>query len=200
MARTRTFIAVDPGEAIRQQALALQKQLTRGTDRVKWTEADNLHLTLQFLGEVERKETLAICQLVQRCAKSFPSFNLEVTGLGAFPTPRRPKIIWLGIGDGRDELIALHDRIEAPLAERGGYRREDRGYTPHLTLGRIASEEREDGWTEALAEHAGWSAGATLIDEVLVMSSELHRSGPVYSILGRAKLTGKRSREVPIVP
>jgi len=190
MPRIRTFIAVDPGEAIRAQAQALQKKLSHGHESVKWAEPDNLHITLLFLGEVERSDTLSVCQLVQKVARSTAPFTLEVAGLGAFPNVRRPKILWIGAGEGADAMKELHDRIETPLLERGGYRTEDRGYTPHLTLGRISSDDRDEGWTDKLAELANWSAGSSTINEVLVMSSELHRSAPIYSILGSAKLTG----------
>lgn len=191
MARIRTFIAVDIGDAIRSRVVALQQKLERTPGGVKWTEPDNLHLTLLFLGEVDKMEVLSICRLVEKESRKLAPFTMEIASLGAFPTPRRPKILWAGVTEGAEAIKDLHDFIEAPLVERGGYRREDRGYTPHLTLGRIGSEERDEAWSSIIAAHADWSAGSVTIDEVLVMSSELRRSGPVYDVMGRGRLEGK---------
>jgi RNA 2',3'-cyclic 3'-phosphodiesterase len=191
MARIRTFIAVDIGEAVRQKVVALQERLARTTNDVKWVEPSNLHITLHFLGEVDQIDLVPICRIVKEQAQALPPFTLELTGLGAFPTPRRPKILWAGIADGADDLKRLHGLLEAPLLELGCYRREDRAYSPHLTLGRLADEDRNGAWASILTKHADWHGGAATVDEVLVMSSELGRDGPIYSVMGRGKLAGR---------
>src|SRR5436305_396647 len=117
MARIRTFIAIEPGDAIRNALLTVQRSLVRETTEVKWVEEDNLHLTLLFLGEVDDRDLLGVCRAVEKAAAVQPPFALEVTGIGCFPNPRRPRIVWAGIGAGTSELIALHAAIEAPLLE-----------------------------------------------------------------------------------
>ena len=117
-------------------------------------------------------------------------FEMTVEGAGAFPTARRPKTLWVGVGDGRQELVALHDALEPPLLDLGCYRREDRQYTPHLTLGRVKGDAGGDRLSVALARQAGWRGGAVGVREVLVMSSELRKEGPTYTVVGRGKLAG----------
>ena len=78
--------------------------------------------------------------------------------------------------------------LEGPLLDLGCYRREDRKYTPHVTLGRVKSERPADKLAAALAKNAGWKGGDTSVHEVHVMSSQLGPKGPVYMILSRAKL------------
>ena len=188
MARVRTFIAVDLSDAVKDNLTALQEQLGRDAHGVKWTQMHNMHLTLLFLGDVDQLEVVEICRVVQARARRHKPFTLQAEGLGAFPNNRRPKILWAGITVGMDELRALHADLEEGLLELGCYRREDREYTPHLTLGRLTHDERSEDWAKVLAKQAHWQGGTTPVDEVLVMSSELRRDGPEYSVMGRARL------------
>jgi 2'-5' RNA ligase len=188
MARLRTFIAVDLGQAIRDRCVALQEVLARtGTD-VKWVEPDNLHVTLLFLGEVVDRDVPALCQAVAGCCAGRDAFPMSVETVGCFPNPRRPRVVWAGVGVGAQELVALHDALESPLLALGCYRREDRQYTPHITLGRVKSDRPTDRLAAALAKQAGWRGGEVAVREVLVLSSELTPKGPEYTVLSRAKL------------
>ncbi|MBA4191350.1 MAG: RNA 2',3'-cyclic phosphodiesterase [Planctomycetaceae bacterium] len=190
MPRTRTFIAVEIDDEIRDNATTLQTALSKTGAEVKWVEPESMHVTLLFLGEVDDRDLHSVCRAVQKAAAEVAPFILRVSGVGAFPTPRRPKVIWAGITDGADELRELHEKLETRMLDLGCYRTEERDYTPHLTLGRVKAEA--DGLTIApeLAKRIAWSGGRTIIDEVLVFSSELERSGPVYTVLGRGKLGG----------
>jgi 2'-5' RNA ligase len=190
VARLRTFIAVDIGKSIRDRAVALQEKLARtGTD-VKWVEPENLHVTLLFLGEVVDRDVPAVCRAVADCCQEHPAFTLSVELAGCFPNPRRPRILWVGIGEGTQELVALHDALEVPLLELGCYRREDRQYTPHITLGRVRSDRPTDSLATELARQAGWKCGTVEVTEVRVMSSQLGSEGPHYTVLSRAPLNG----------
>jgi RNA 2',3'-cyclic 3'-phosphodiesterase len=188
MARVRTFIAVDLAAGIKDRLIALQEKLGGNSAGVKWVTRPNMHLTLLFLGEVGELEVVDICRVVQERAGRHEPFTLEVVGLGAFPNVRRPKILWAGIAEGVEPLKALHSDLEEGLLDLGCYRREDRDYTPHLTLGRLTHDERADDWGAALAKHKDWRGGSSPADEVLVMASELRRDGPQYSVMGRAPL------------
>jgi 2'-5' RNA ligase len=188
MARLRTFIGVDIGKAIRDRAVALQEKLGRlGTD-VKWVEPENLHVTLLFLGEVDNREVPAVCRVVAQETQNHAPFAMTIEGAGCFPTPRRPRVLWIGAGQGAEELCALHDGLEPPLLELGCYRREERKYKPHVTLGRVRSDRATDKLAAELTKQAGWQGGQTTVQEILVLSSELTPKGPVYSVLSRAKL------------
>jgi RNA 2',3'-cyclic 3'-phosphodiesterase len=189
MSRLRTFIAVDIGKAIRDRAVALQETLTRAGTEVKWVEPENLHVTLLFLGEVDARDVPEVCRAVAEVCAGQPAFDLAVETAGCFPNPRRPRILWVGIGQGTQELVALHDALELPLLELGCYRREERRYTPHITIGRVKSERPTDKLATALAKQAGWKGGSVRVSEVLVLSSELTPKGPNYTVLSRAPLS-----------
>jgi RNA 2',3'-cyclic 3'-phosphodiesterase len=188
MARMRTFLALDPGKALHDRILTLQDQLAECGADVKWVEPANLHMTLLFLGEVEDRDLAGICRATAEVAAQLIPFTLTLAGVGCFPNLRRPRVLWVGVGEGREAVCAMHAALESPLLELGCYRREARPFTPHLTLGRVNSEAGNDALVEALRENAAWHGGETTIHEILVMSSELLRTGPLYTVLGRARL------------
>lgn len=191
MARLRTFIAVELARPQKERLLAVQESLTRGGAGVKWVEEKNLHVTLLFLGEVDDRELIKVCQAVSAACAPHSDFTLTLAGISGFPNPRRPRVIFAGIESGAAELRALHDTLEPPLLELGCYRREDRPYTPHVTLGRVRSEGGGDQLALAMARYSGWQGGTTDVHEVLVMSSELTRDGPTYTVLSRGKLASQ---------
>jgi RNA 2',3'-cyclic 3'-phosphodiesterase len=188
MARVRTFIAVGLDKPVRDRVISLQEALAGTGAEVKWVEPENLHVTLLFLGEVEDRDLPAVCRVVAEGGGRQAPFTLSVERAGCFPNPRRPRTLWVGAGQGTQELVALHDALEPPLMELGCYRREERQYTPHITLGRVRSDRPGDKLAAALAKQAGWRCGEQPVREVLVMGSELTPKGPVYTVMGRGKL------------
>jgi 2'-5' RNA ligase len=189
MSRIRTFIAVEIGDDIRKRVVALQERLRTSADDVRWVDPAGMHVTLVFLGEVDEREVMDVCRAVKAAAEREPPFTLAVAGIGAFPTTRRPKTVWAGITDGAEALQRIHGSLNEKLSDLGGYRKEERAYTPHLTLGRV------NGTGQALVAEfpklMSWSGGQTKVDELVVFASELTREGPVYTPLGRGELGRK---------
>jgi 2'-5' RNA ligase len=190
MSRVRTFLAVDVGDDIRAAATDLQQQLARSGAAVKWVTPESMHVTLLFLGDVDERELMTVCRAAATAVRNEEPFQLEVAGVGAFPTPRRPKVVWGGITAGAEELSRIQAALEGRLMDLGLYRKEDRGYTPHLTLGRVNREEDGHALAAELPKWADWHGGQTAVGEVLVMRSDLRRDGPEYTVMGRAPLGG----------
>lgn len=190
MARLKLFTGVSVGPAVRSAAAALQQSLAQCGANVKWVEPENLHLTINFLGEVDDRDLHSICRAITAVAKGEPSFRLSVQGVGAFPTTRRPKILWAAVNDGAESLQRIHTVSEPKLLELGVYRREERGYTPHLTLGRVKDEADGQLIAAELPRHSDWRGGDVFVEEVLLFNSDLRREGPVYSVIARMPLGG----------
>ena len=138
----------------------------------------------------QRAYSAFVGSAVQDAVADAAPFEFEVRGAGGFPKPSRPRTVWLGIAQGRQEMIDLNKRIEPPL-EKLGYRREARRFQPHLTIGR----DRRGGPAVAelgtmIGEHAEVELGLTKVAEVVFFSSQLDRSGPTYEPLARAPLGG----------
>jgi RNA 2',3'-cyclic 3'-phosphodiesterase len=190
MSRIRTFIAVDIGDAIRERIVSLQETLGRNSSGVKWVEKENLHVTLHFLGEVGELDIVKICRVAKEQLEDMVPFTMNISGLGCFPTPRRPKILWVGVEEGSEQLTQIHSVLEQPLFDLGCYRREERAFHPHITLGRLNQEDRQETWSQAITKYQDWQGGEVKVKEVLIVGSELRREGPLYTIMGRAKLNG----------
>ena len=186
----RTFVAVEINSAIRRRAEELIEKLRTASVDVKWVETHNVHLTLKFLGDVPSREIPRVCEAVQRGAGKVAPFELEVCGAGAFPNAARPRTLWLGTGGGEAAMVELHHHIEGPLGKLG-YRKDQRRFHPHLTIGRV----RRGGPAVAelgrlVGQHADFVAGKLRVSQVVVFSSQLDRTGPTYETLSRAKLGG----------
>ncbi|CAN5226408.1 RNA 2',3'-cyclic phosphodiesterase [soil metagenome] len=191
MGRTRTFLAIDINKPVRASVTKVQEDLAELGADVKWVEPANLHLTMLFLGEVDDRDLVAICRAATKVAADIKQFSMVLEGVGAFPNTRRPRTLWVGVNEGKDSVIALHKALENALFDLGCYRREARAFAPHLTLGRVNSARNEESLVTAISENADRICGETNVSEVLVMGSELKSSGPEYTVIGRAKLTGK---------
>jgi 2'-5' RNA ligase len=186
----RTFIAVEIEASIRRAAVKLIDRLRQAGGDVKWVEPENLHLTLKFLGDLGADGVARVCRAVQRAVAGVPPFEIEIRGAGAFPNASRPQTIWLGAGEGEQPMAEVSERVESAL-EPLGFRRESRPFRTHLTIGRVRRDGgRTAGLGPALDEMAGYEAGRMPVEEVVVFSSQLLRTGPVYEALGRAPLGG----------
>jgi 2'-5' RNA ligase len=188
MSRLRTFIGVPVDKTTRDRLIVLQETLAEAAPDVKWVEAENLHLTLLFLGEVEDREIHSVCRVVSDVCAGQAAFTMSLQKAGCFGNPRRPRTLWVGVGLGLQEVCTLHDALEPPLLELGCYRREGRAYAPHLTIGRVRTDQPNDTLAKLLARKATWDGGQMMVREIHVMSSELGRDGPTYTILSRGKL------------
>jgi 2'-5' RNA ligase len=191
MSTIRTFVAVEIPEEIRHRAAALVEQLKGAQAKVNWTELTTVHWTTNFLGDVSDTEIPVICEQVAAAAKPFTPFELEVRGVGAFPDVGRPRTIWLGAGEGKEPMIYLQTALERHLATLG-FRPEARRFQPHLTLGRVRSGSSGlYQLADLIRKHADFDAGVMGVDEVVVFSSRLERTGAVHGRLGGAPLEGK---------
>ncbi|NQT12237.1 MAG: RNA 2',3'-cyclic phosphodiesterase [Planctomycetes bacterium] len=190
--KIRTFVAVKLDSAVCANAAELIEEFRSAGADARWVDPENLHVTLKFLGDVDAREVHEVCRAVEDAVGEATPFELEIRGAGAFPNAERPRTVWLGVGAGAQEMVALNRQIEPPL-EKLGYRREARRYQPHLTIGRV--RRGGPGMLELaalLGEHADFEVGRTRVREVIVFSSELGRSGPTYQALARVALGGRK--------
>lgn len=188
----RTFIAIELNESIRRAIADVQNQLKR--DRaarlIRWVAPANIHVTLKFLGDVKIGQMPALQNSIAEACKSVPPFSLSLAGLGAFPNPRRPNTIWVGVAGPIDVAARLAQKIEEACAALG-FAREDRPFTAHLTLGRVKKDvptsERASIGKMIDAAKIG-ALGELRVDYVSVMKSELRPGGSVYTRLEIVRL------------
>ncbi len=138
METIRAFIAIPLPDHLLQKLTTLQRQLEQRVPprSVRWVRAAGIHLTLKFLGDTPTEKLPAIEQALEAVAQHAPACSFTVEGLGCFPNPRRPRVVWVGLQEPTGRMAALQDAIEEVMTPFG-YPPEGRGFTPHLTLGRV---------------------------------------------------------------
>lgn len=174
----RTFVAVEVAsqDAIKNM-LEFQKMLLNTGLKAKPVGANQLHFTLMFLGEINEQMLDSIkSKLVDM---KFDPIQVTYTGIGAFPSFKSPRVIWIGVDDASaPRLIQLAKEVEARLSALGF--RSDKPFTPHITLFRVKDRIKDVG---NIMEHKNRIFGNDLLGEVKVKKSDLMPSGPVYSDL-----------------
>jgi len=175
----RTFICIEIPASITGQIDRLQKHLRQFEAHVSWTKPSNIHLTLKFLGDVETARIELVSKAVERAASGIDSFEIEIGGTGCFPSPRSPKVLWVGISSVPEPLRKLYAKIEEEL-EREGFSREKRKFSPHLTIGRIRAPQNAVRIAEALIS-SGFQLESFKATEIIVMRSDLKPTGSVYT-------------------
>jgi 2'-5' RNA ligase len=185
----RLFVAVLLTEATRGALAAEIDRLRQAGRGVSWVGVDNLHVTLKFLGEVDATTAAAVRDALAGSVAEIGRFALEIRGLGAFPSPNRPRVIWAGIGDGADHLRHLAERVDAALAAVG-FPAEDRPFTGHVTLGRVREPRRDLALAEALSASAGRLFGLVPVDRIVLVQSQLSPKGARYTPLDASPLRG----------
>ncbi|HEY5311149.1 MAG TPA: RNA 2',3'-cyclic phosphodiesterase, partial [Pirellulales bacterium] len=166
-------------------------ELAATSANVKWVEPENLHFTLKFLGDVPLLEVPDICTALADAVSDLPPFDVQARGAGAFPTLERPRTLWLGVDGGADAMREVHAAVERGLAPYG-FRREQRRFRPHLTIGRVRNSSAAgiQDLAERLAACREFIGGITDVAEVVVFASEQGRNGPKYEPLSHASLNG----------
>ena len=177
----RAFVAVFPPPEVRAEAVAAATAATQcpdgqPTERVRWSRPENVHLTLKFLGEVRAEALEALCDAVQKLCERHTPFEVGLAGLGAFPSARRARILWAGVGVGARELRFLAADVETALAPLG-FEREDRAYTPHLTVGRVRGRPASFELPPVALDPV------FRVESVDLVESTLTQSGSVYEIV-----------------
>lgn len=154
------------------------------SELVKWVERDNLHVTLKFLGQVADQKVDDVCSKIEEATATLEPFELEIAGVGAFPSKRRPSVIWIGTQGGSEELKETSRLVEDSL-EQIGFRKEGKAFHGHITIGRMRKGVHGRQVGELLSQADLGTIGSFQVDSVSVMKSELRPSGPVYSVLKR---------------
>ena len=187
----RLFVAVDVGSDVQRAVSRTIEDLKRRTEqraphaRVTWVKPEQLHLTVQFIGQVDAALGEQIRAALARPLRA-PAFDLTIEGTGTFPPKRPPRVIWAGIGRGIDNLRSVEQEVRARL-DGLVHSTDKRDYNPHLTLGRVKNPAGLRSAT-LLEGHESAVFGVVRVGAVTLCESRLSSSGPTYIALGRANL------------
>ena len=184
MTTFRGFIAVDV-EAFAQLEAFEQAIRTTGAN-VKLVEPHNVHITLKFLGDTQESHIDDIEQIMEKAVAEVTPFDLRLIGSGVFPNEHYIKVIWIGIESG-EPLGQIAQHLDDGLA-RLGYNKERRGFSPHLTIGRVKTAREKEQLLEVIATYRNTEFATIPVRSIKLMKSDLTPKGPIYTLV----------REVPI--
>jgi 2'-5' RNA ligase len=182
----RTFIAIELPERIKRRIEDLQAPLKKTNAFVSWVKPTNIHVTLKFLGEVPEEKINEVFLATGKALEGAKKFTMSLKGTGAFPDFRRPRVIWIGAGIGEKELTFLAERIEAEMEEIG-FPKEQRKFSAHFTIGRVKSPKNIEKLME-LVKSSDFQTDDIEVSEVVVMKSQLHPAGAIYTPLKKIPL------------
>ena len=192
----RSFIAIELPEEVKRGLAKLRRELERAEHTfVKWVNPEGIHLTLKFLGNIPSKQVAELTKAVEEATRGISPFNLEISGLGAFPNLKQPRVLWVGIGGEIGKLSSLQQNIDSALAPLG-FTKEDRPFVPHLTLARIrqgASPVERRSFGE-LAMSTNFETSYPLdVKSINLMRSQLTPTRAIYTCLSVVKLQAPKS-------
>lgn len=179
----RLFIGIDLPEELKKALLAFQSELKEMGVKGSWKAQENLHITLEFLGELEPRTLPILTETLTQVVRNHQPFSLNVGGLGAFPSFKRPHTVWTSISGGLMELNELKDELHYELALKG-FGLEDRTFKPHLTLAsrpELADLDLSSAQTKKLGEFH--------VEEVVLFESKAIHGKRIYTDLVRARLS-----------
>lgn len=188
----RAFIAATLAEPVIEEIAKVRLILQEAKGDIRWTRLEGLHLTFKFLGDITRSQVEPILSALQDIVQQQQTLHLVAQGLGAFPSLRRPRVVWVGLkGEG---VTALSEAIETALMPLD-FPPEEREFTPHLTLGRVRSPRGWERVFSLIKENEQACFGESLINQLILFQSDLHPDGAIYTPLGSVQFRGNAESE-----
>ena len=181
----RIFIALELPESVRGRLGQLQGKLKSTDNRIKWVDPSLIHLTMKFLGEVKEKNLEKVIQIAQNVAGRFFVFKLRIGEIGVFPNFFSPRVIWVGIEEGKDKLETLAAELEEKLG-REGFSRSSRKWTSHLTLARVKVLKDGERLKALIWQYCKEVKRIEVkVKSLSVIKSELTPQGSIHTVLER---------------
>jgi 2'-5' RNA ligase len=184
----RAFIAIELPQEIRSTLTSLQNELKKSGADVKWVETGNIHLTLKFLGDRDDKKIEKIAEVLQETAQNNHPFPASIGTLGAFPSIKSPRVIWVGVNLGQDQICRIAEDLETKIAQLG-IPKEDRAFSAHITIGRTRSALNLGILSQALDKEREFFGGKVLefkISKLTLFKSTLTPKGSIYEVQDEA--------------
>ncbi|WXG40761.1 MAG: RNA 2',3'-cyclic phosphodiesterase [Candidatus Freyarchaeum deiterrae] len=184
MESIRAFIAVEiKDNTLIQKILDIQKEFSQTSANLKLVEPENIHFSLRFLGNISS----AMVDKIYEAMKSvkFSPFELELYGVGCFPSLSRINNVWIGTRKGKEEITRIYDELEEQIIKLK-FKPEGRGYTPHATIARVKSAYNKDKLAKIISKFSSLEIGSMTVNTVQLKESKLTPKGPIYSTLRSA--------------
>lgn len=184
MSKFRGFIAIDIDVA--PKVLEFEKEIEQTGADVKLVEPENIHMTLKFLGDLDEELVDQIENIMKDAVKEIDPFTIKLNGTGVFPNKNYIKVVWIGIEDGQI-IETIAKRIDEQLSTLG-FKKEKRGFSPHLTLGRVKTAKNKERLVKTIEKYEDVEFGEFEINSIKLKKSDLTPKGPIYTTRVDVKL------------
>jgi 2'-5' RNA ligase len=177
----RSFIAFDmDNEAVVRKITGAQNLLVKTGANLKLVKPENIHITMRFLGNITPPMVEKIFEAMRKV--QFTPFDVKIQGVGVFPHMRYPRVVWVGITEGADQMRSVFSQLE-PRLRKLGFAPDSKGFSPHLTIARVKSGRNKAELVKCISENANSEFGAIRAECLRLKRSDLTPEGPVYSTL-----------------
>ncbi len=191
----RAFIALELPEHIQAALHEIQVQLKAYGLKVTWTRPENIHLTLKFLGDIQKSMVAPISDIIEHAAKQCPCMTLRSQALGFFPGVKHPRVLWTGVAGQTDLLEKLQRNIDAELA-RHGFPKDTKSFIGHLTLGRMKSGGNPEIFIGIMQRFQHMTTDDFIVDRLHLYQSKLMPSGPIYTKIFSVSLQSDKNQPI----
>lgn len=183
----RLFIAIQISEDVRDKLSKFVDALKKFNDKITWTAPENIHLTMKFFGDVPIKDVETVKGIMSDAVKKYSPFEISVKGAGVFPNEKNPRVIWAGVEKGKDVVGKIYTDLGEGLAA-AGFSKEERKFTPHLTVGRVKYIKDLNGFSQLISEHKEDLFGNVNVEDIELVKSKLTPKGSIYETIHKARL------------
>ena len=185
--KIRTFIAISLPEPVLEAIVAAQEKLKESGLKIRWVRKEGIHLTIKFLGDIERDDVEKIRGAMEQATSAFSHFRLQGDGVGVFPNFKRPRVAWVGVSGDIEILRTLHGDLESQLGNLG-FPKEKRPFKGHLTLGRVKGRLDPTKLRDAFEALGNFRTGPFTVQSIVLFQSDLRPDGAVYRRLAEVSL------------
>jgi len=183
----RSFIAFDiDNEDVLKKITDSQNLLIKTGANLKLVKPENIHITMRFLGNITPPMVEKIFEEMKKV--QFTPFDVKIQGLGAFPHLRYPRVVWVGITEGSDQMRSIFSQLE-PRLRMLGFAPDSKGFSPHLTIARVKSGRNKAELVKCINENANYEFGIVRAECLRLKRSDLTPKGPIYSTIREVKAT-----------
>lgn len=189
----RTFVCLELSHEVKEILSSIISRLKDDRDRIKWVQPDQLHITLKFLGNTEVGLVPQIGEVLEEVAITQGVFRITLKGLGSFLSGKRMRVVWVGVEEGKTQIIEIWRKLDGRLSALG-FNQEGREYIPHVTLGRIKYLSDPFSFIRKLKKYENETFDEYEVTTITLMKSTLLPTGPIYEPLTTKSFKGKISK------
>ncbi len=178
----RAFIAIGIDSEIKDRLSEYLSKLKRTGADIKWVAPENIHLTLKFIGYIEKESLINLNKIINDAVSGIGPFSISIGNIGAFPDLKKPRVVFVCVEERGNNLLRIYERLNKGV-EQLGIKKESKKYVGHITLGRVKSQKNISKLKNALNSGTEYCFGLEKVTSLSLMQSRLTSTGPIYTRL-----------------